>query len=355
MSAAPEFAGFMSLDDAPAGTVAALRINWPKDYGPVEAPRTIVAGLLERGTLAAIYGPSNVGKSTAGLDIGLTVARKVAWRGMRTSGGLVVYIGLESAAGLRRRVIAYQKHHGIGPVAHFCDIGESVRLLDVADIERVLAAVRAAEREAGTECVLIVLDTLARAIAGGDENDGRDMGALVGACDRLRHETGATVLIVHHSGKDSAKGARGHSSLRAALDTEIEVSGDANPRQMIVRKQRDLPNGAAWAFDLEPVQIGTDAETGEPITACVVVHRDDIASTATEPKGRAVTAILRALRAQQADSKDGPCTWTLEGMRATGRHLGLHRNSARDAVDRLVMSGLLIPTVGGYRLAEADR
>ena len=355
MNAAQEFAGFMSLDDAPAGTVAALRINWPKDYGPVAAPRTIVAGLLELGTLAAIYGPSNVGKSTVGLDIGLAVARKAAWRGMRTSGGLVVYIGLESAAGLRRRVIAYQAHHRIEPVAHFCDIGESVRLMDSTDLERVLAAVRSAEREAGTGCVLIVVDTLARAMAGGDENDGRDMGAFVAACDRLRHETGATVLMVHHSGKDTAKGARGHSSLRAALDTELEVSGDVNPRQLAVRKQRDLPNGAAWAFDLEPVEIGTDAETGEPITACVVAHRDDIAHTATEPKGRAVTAILRALRAQQADSKDGPCTWTLEGMRAVGRHLGQHRNSARDAVDRLVMSGLMVPTVGGYRLAEADR
>ena len=30
------------------------------------------------------------------------------------------------------------------------------------------------------------------------------------------------VLLVHHTGKDAAKGARGHSSLRAAIDTEID-------------------------------------------------------------------------------------------------------------------------------------
>jgi hypothetical protein len=43
----------------------------------------------------------------------------------------------------------------------------------------VQAAIKAAEAEAGERCVLICIDTLARAIAGGDENDGRDMGALV--------------------------------------------------------------------------------------------------------------------------------------------------------------------------------
>lgn len=348
MSAAPMFEGFTELDDAPTSTLPALRINWPKDYGPVEAPRTIVAGLLELGTLAAIYGPSNVGKSTVGLDIGLAVARKAPWRGIRTSGGLVVYIGLESAAGLRRRVIAYQTHHRIEPVAHFCDIGESVRLMDSTDLERVLAAVRSAEREAGTGCVLIVVDTLARAMAGGDENDGRDMGAFVAACDRLRHETGATVLMVHHSGKDTAKGARGHSSLRAALDTELEVSGDANPRQLAVRKQRDLPNGAAWAFDLEPVEIGKDAETGEPITACVVLHRDDVTPARKMPSGRNQQAMLGALR--QWAAEHGEIIPTPDWHKLC-RAQGLSKQRWAEVRESLIRDGWLVETVGGLRYA----
>jgi RecA-family ATPase len=72
---------------------------------------------------------------------------------------------------------------------------------------------------------MIVLDTLSRVIAGGNENAPDDMGQLIGNCDRIRAEARAHVMLVHHTGKDEARGARGHSSLRAATDTEIEVSG----------------------------------------------------------------------------------------------------------------------------------
>jgi len=331
-----------------------LQLTWPKDYGRVRAPKTIVGKLLGAGTLASIYGPSNAGKSTLALDIALAVATNRPWRGRRTCGGLSLYLGLESAPGLRRRVVAYQLRHKLPPVARFCDIGESVQFLSGSDLERVLAAVRQAEAEAGCPCVLIVVDTLARAMAGHDENATADMGAFVAACDRLRHETGATVLIVHHSGKDPTKGARGSGSLRAALDTEIEVSGDANPRQARVSKQRDLPSGDVFAFDLDAVDIGIDPETGETITACVVVHRDDVhALPAAAPKGKAVASILRALRNQQAESKDR-LIWSLDDLRQIGRNLGQHRNTARDAVDRLIVSGLTVPTIGGHRLAEAE-
>ena len=40
----------------------------------------------------------------------------------------------------------------------------------------------------------------------------------------LRSGFNCHVLIIHHSGKDKNKGARGHTSLRAAVDTEIEIN-----------------------------------------------------------------------------------------------------------------------------------
>lgn len=330
-----------------------LRLTWPKDYGPATAPRCVVEGLLESGTLAEIFGESNSGKSTLALDLALTVAQGEHWRDRRTIQGLVVYLALESAAGLRRRVRAYEIRHQLEPLGNFCDISESVTLLQSVDLERVLVAIREAEATAGSPCLLLVVDTLARALTGGDENDGRDMGELVAACDRIRHETGATVLIIHHSGKDTSRGARGHSSLRAAVDTEVEVTGQANPRQARVTKQRDLPSGNVFAFDLEPVEIGENEETGEPITACVVAHRDDLSVGRKEPRAKSQMAILRALRNRQAEAKE-TLIWTVEEMRRIGRELGQHKGTARSAVDALFCSGLLVPTIGGYRLAECE-
>ena len=52
---------------------------------------------------------------------------------------------------------------------------------------------------------LIVLDTLARGFGGSDENAAHDMGAFIQGCDILKVKTDATILLVHHSGKDQDK------------------------------------------------------------------------------------------------------------------------------------------------------
>ena len=54
---------------------------------------------------------------------------------------------------------------------------------------------------------IIEIDTLSRIMAGGDENNAADMTALIRNIDTLRAATGAHVVLVHHTGKDTARGA----------------------------------------------------------------------------------------------------------------------------------------------------
>jgi hypothetical protein len=118
---------------------------------------------------------------------------------------------------------------------------------------------------------LIVVDTLSRSMAGGNENSPEDMTRFIGNCDKMRNMTGAHVAIVHHSGKDKAAGARGHSSLRAATDTEIELDYDENTgmRTAKATKQRDMETGALFSFKLNVVDLGKD-EDGDVVTTCTV-------------------------------------------------------------------------------------
>ena len=81
----------------------------------------------------------------------------------------------------------------------------------------LIAAINERQKTFSKPLRLIVIDTLARAIAGGDENKSESMGQLVVHADAIRKETGAHVLFVHHSGKDQARGARGHSSLLSLI------------------------------------------------------------------------------------------------------------------------------------------
>src|SRR5262249_30841427 len=133
------------------------------------------------------------------------------------------------------------------------------------DTWKLTELVREVEEAYGLKCELVVIDTLSRALAGGDENSGKDMGNFVKHVDRLRADTEAAVLVVHHSGKDMARGARGWSGIRAAVDTELEI----HEGKLTVTKQRDLDQIKPTHFKLVSVLIGQD-EDGALVNSCVV-------------------------------------------------------------------------------------
>lgn len=137
---------------------------------------------------------------------------------------------------------------------------------------------------------LVIVDTLARAMGEGDENSGPDMGAMIRTLDLIRGETGAHVLVVHHAGKDTSKGARGHSSLRAAVDTEIEVTRDGLFITAETKKQRDMEGQRTFSYSLSRVELGLD-EDGDPVTSCVVAPAHDVPKRAPKVSGQALTAL----------------------------------------------------------------
>ena len=108
------------------------------------------------------------------------------------------------------------------------------------------------------------------------------MGAFIANCDRLRSETGGHVAIIHHDGKDGTKGARGHSSLYGAVDTQVRISKSAAGNIATVTKQKDDEDGAVFGFRLEKVILGED-EDGEPITSCI------IGPSETKPGGNSIS------------------------------------------------------------------
>lgn len=242
------------------------------DIEPVTDARDFVQGLLVEKSSAVLYGESNSGKTFLATDLALHVAAGLDWHGRRVEPGGVLYLALEGGDGFRNRVAAWRAEHAPGRPVYFAAVPSQVNLLDPdADTPRVIDAASKAAERMGVKIKLIVVDTLARAMAGGNENASEDMGALVTNMDTIRDETGAMVLFIHHSGKDAAKGARGHSSLRAAIDTEIEVVAEegSEVRSATVVKQRDMRKGDVISFTLEIVDIGKNRH-GEMVTTCLV-------------------------------------------------------------------------------------
>ena len=230
-----------------------------------------VRGVLPAVGLAALFGPSSSGKSFLGFDLAAAIAGGWRWFDHRVTPAPVVYAALEGEAGFKLRAQAWEMHHGQRLPDGLRMMLQPFRLTQPQDVADLAAVVPAG--------AVLFLDTLNRAAPTADENSSRDMGEILEAAKRLQAATGGLVVLVHHTGKDSARGLRGHSSLFAAMDAAVEVTRDGDRREWKVSKAKDGLDGAAHPFGLEVLALGTD-EHGDTITSCVVTAGESSASKA---------------------------------------------------------------------------
>lgn len=316
----------------------------PDVYDP---PDELVEGFLTAGDGSMLYGDSNSGKTFLVIDMAVAVARGVPWMGRRVEQGAVLYLAAESPGSVRRRVQAYQKHHNCR-VPNFAIVQSTIDLFDGdTDTNKVIALVHQIERQTGQKVRLIVGDTLARLSAGANENAGQDMGLVVKRFDRIRTESKAHFLLVHHSGKAIASGARGWSGIRAAVDTEIEISDSPTGRCVEITKQRDLPTkGERIGFRLEAVTLG-ETKWGMPATSCVVISTD----APTRPQGKRLGetegAVLEFLKTHKTGIKKAEVAKHFEG-----RYL---RQNVYRAVKTLLTAQALHEAAGMVCIAEAAK
>ena len=234
------------------------------DFASGTAPSWLIKGLIPRAELVVMFGASGSGKSFMALDLAACVAQGEPWRGLRTKKGTVVYIAAEGAGGYRNRLKAYSMTNGT-PLESLdiYVIAASPNFLDKADPLAIAKAILPLEP------ILVIVDTWAQVTAGGNENSGEDMGKALKNCKGIHTATGATVMLIHHSGKNATMGARGWSGLRAAADAELEVLRNGDDRVLSSTKQKDGEDGAEYGFRLNVVPIGLD-EDGDAVTSCVV-------------------------------------------------------------------------------------
>jgi hypothetical protein len=259
---------FAAESAAPTEKPARFQVIPAAQFASASPTRWIIKGVLPQGELVVLFGESGSGKSFFALDMGAAIARGVEWRGRRVRQGRVVYIAAEGGGGVRKRLAAYAIHHGISlEDLNLGVIHAAPNLLEKADAVDVARAIATTG-----PCDLVIVDTFAQTMPG-NENAGEDVGKALAHCKGIHLATGATVMLIHHAGKDTSKGARGWSGLKAAADTEIEVSRLTTGRMARLSKQKDGEDGSSWGFDLNTVAVGMD-EDGDVIESCVVVEAD---------------------------------------------------------------------------------
>jgi hypothetical protein len=311
-------AGFEDLDakegarpeppktEVPEAKTSRFRLIPVDEFASGPEPEWIIDEIIPRSELMVVFGEPGCGKSFFVADLAASIARGVPWRERQTQQGRVLYISAESASGFRQRWKAYANANGIA----LEDLGKSLfmlteapNLIETNDIRELIPQIQAIGPFA-----FIVIDTLARATPGANENSGEDMGRALAHCKTIHKVTKALVCLVHHSGKDQARGARGWSGIRGAADTEIEVTrlGNSSIKQAEVSKQRDGEDRIKFLFTLELAAAGVNAK-GRQLTSLVVRPAEIAGAGATFcprgtfPKGSNQVAVYAAVQELQID------------------------------------------------------
>jgi len=326
--------------------------------GDYEAPDELVEGLMTIGSAVVVYGDSNSGKTFWALSVATAIATGADCYGRKTDPGLVVYLASEAPSSIRSRMQAIKKYHN-------CNL-ENLMMVPVPmnfysgdqDAHDVIELVRAVEQIKGQPVRLIIGDTLARMSAGANENSGEDMGPVMARFDQVATATKAALMIIHHNGKDAAKGARGWSGIRAHIDTEIEVVEKDGIRSATVTKQRELPSkGDTIYFKLDVVQMGT-TKFGSPATTCVAI--EDVESSTNKPHKKPtkhdenMRTIERAWWASGAEDRDGLPYLSRSALRDLLVKDGMSERTAKNKTEASRPDGIIGPMLNAGSLEPTE-
>ena len=292
----------LSIDDefAPAKEPADSFRLIPASQLVDEPVKWLIKDLIPANSLASLYGKPGTYKSFVALYMASHIALGLAVFGRNTEQGDVVYIAGEGGAGLKKRYEALRKRHNLPDIHNLYFLKRQLNLRSkMDDLARLIKEIKSNN----INPKLIVIDTLARAFSGGNENSSEDMGAFIAMVGLLQQATSAAVLLVHHSGKDEARGQRGHSSLLGAVDAELELmklsEDDSIHRigQLTTTKQKDGEDGIKFTFHMETIHLSSiDPEN----TSLALVPVDEPKTTARKKIDRTLNAndkvILAALK-----------------------------------------------------------
>lgn len=260
-----------------------------------------VKGWLRRREVSVLYGPSNVGKSALVCHLGHCITTGAPFFGARVRPGITLHVGAEAPGSILDRMSACPS----GPADPPYIVREAaVDLPDAPAVDTFITELHRITAMAGHDIALVIFDTLARSIGASDENSASVMTAVVDAADRIARASGAHVMLVHHTGKDSDRGARGSSSLRAAVDTEICLQPEEDGTVRVSQaKQRTIPAASPVHFRIEPVPLGRDEDGDDRTTARAVEMEGRAAPKQTERKAVSRndlhTALLTVLHNRQ--------------------------------------------------------
>ncbi len=237
------------------------------DLPPVEE---LIEGMINKSSIVWLSGKFGTYKTFLALAWALCIATGRTWEGHRVAEtGPVVYVAAEGHRGILKRVQAWESVFNGGQLARNLIVTPKginpTKPEDMAKLRRRVLA---------TGAKIVFFDTLHRCAPGIDENLAKDQGAVMEGIQKLKDQTGATVVMLAHTGY-SGEHARGSSAQEDDADDAyvIKFAGDpedrspTNPRILHRRKSKEGEAGEQYPLLLRTVDpFGGDPNGGAYVT-----------------------------------------------------------------------------------------
>lgn len=188
---------------------------------PEDLVNWLVEGLIPAGSVCLLAAKPKIGKSTLARDLTFAHARGEPWLGQACSAGTAWYLAFE---GRRRDIRAHFRQMGAtanDPIWIY--VGQAPK--------NVIAAVR--ERANQEHPTLIVIDTMQRFLRATSTDDYAEMTTLLDAVLAIVQQSGATLLLLHHSSKTdraSIDAVLGSTAITGSVDNIIMLARTARYR-----------------------------------------------------------------------------------------------------------------------------
>ncbi len=314
--------------------------------GPISLPDYLVDDFLEMGATGVLWGDPGTYKSFLAFDWGMHVAHGDSWRGHKVEQGPVWIIAGEGERGLRRRLAAWNKHHGYDLDDYGAGVLVSAGAINLSDVENAAALVRQG-RAAPPK--LIVIDTLSRNFEG-DENAQGDVRNFVDNVTKVGQRLNATVLIVHHSKKDG-ENYRGSSVIKGNIDFEYELKRLSRTDVTLVNhKMKDAEPPPNMAMRAVVVRIKTAIDKWDQLKDLTSLVLEGMSAEQADAEKQ----VRDAAKMAEKENKDQDAVLgVIAAAGASGvsrdtvrRKSGLHKTTALEVLDRLVQTGRVSETTG---------
>ncbi|MBO9494306.1 AAA family ATPase [Thalassotalea sp. G20_0] len=229
----------------------------------------VIKGYIPQNSFGVIYGPSESFKSFHAVSWAACIASGKPWNHVHCQQSPVLYIAAEGGFGAAKRAHGWKMTNNNGEsLALLHSIKMPVFIGSPKTVNELINTIMDLNNQMEKKISVVFIDTLARCFGGADENKTADMNLFVSGCDKIKAETGATIIVIHHTGKNKERDARGSSALRAACDFEYCIDRPDKGMYYLLKctKSKDSEPMPTQAFDMTPRFLRYDSDQDEVTT-----------------------------------------------------------------------------------------